>query len=266
MIMQNFEIHSNSYSLMVDVLPDEIIKTQHSHTYRNSIQIDVYASNRCLAFADLEEKICRLRSGDNWINLEGSIAIFIPPFSIVEWEVEKNKKYHWTCLMSTCEIPIEIKNHPVLLFQSIKCPTNILDVFKTINNLTKNGIPLVEKKPSSAIAIKAKKYLDSHFREKVMITEVAKNLKISRVVLSRAFTLNYGISLTDYRHRLRLFEALSLINKGTSITEATVSVGFSDSSQFNFHFKKYFSTQPKAFDVNKRNRARAFKSCFCFLS
>lgn len=251
---QKFEIKSSSYSLNVDVLSNEMIKTEHIHSYKESKQVDVYASNWCLAFSDIEEGICKIRSGDKWINLSGPIAIFVPPFSIIEWEIEKKRKFKWTCIMSTCEIPFKTNSQPMLLLDTIKCPNTTVDVFKTINFLTKNGISLSEKKQCSAIAIRAKNYLDSHFREKVMISDVAKNLKVSRVVLSRSFTSNFGIPLTDYRHRLRLFEALSLTNKGVSITDAIVSVGFSDSSQFNLHFKKYFSAQPKAFAVNKRTK------------
>lgn len=253
---QTFEIKSKSYSLNVDVFSNEMIKTEHKHAYKQNKQVDIYASNWCLAFSDIEEGACKIRSGDEWLKLSGPIAIFVPPFSIIEWEVEKKRKFKWTCIMSTCEIPFKTNSQPVLLQYNIKCPNTSMDVFKTINFLTKNGVSLSEKRQASAIAIRAKNYLDNHFREKVMISDVAKNLKVSRVVLSRSFTSHFGISLTDYRHRLRLFEALSLTNKGVSITDAIISVGFSDSSQFNLHFKNYFSTQPKEFAVNKRTKSK----------
>lgn len=245
-----FEIQSDSYKMKVQYLSKDILKSEHSHYYHEGRQVEAYASNWCLALAHFsEDNVCSIRSENRWLPLTGRVSIFIPPFSIIELKVERNKEIKWTSVMSTSQLPFLVRPHPVLMQTTMDCPKNQDETFAFIQSLMQKGTHVIESRFPSAIAEKAKKYINTHFKEKAMITDMAKSMRVSRVVLSRSFSLNYGISLTTYRHRLRLFEALSLLNIGWSITDAIAQVGFADSSQFNLQFKKYFGAQPKMFSI-----------------
>lgn len=252
----SYQINSENYRKEIRSFAVDFLKAEHVNAYTCSKQVEAYASNWCLGIAKIPEGLCKVRSGEQWISIENEIAIFIPPFSILEFNISIQCEIKWISIMSTVSLPLKYERTPYLWQGSIKIPSNKDETFDAIEYTIKNGIKLNHVQHSCFIAEKAKAHMDKNFRENLKIKDIAEALQVSRVVMSRSFSENYGLTLTEYRHRLRLFEALSYLNKGYSITDALVMVGFADSSQFNFHFKKYFKIPPHkyAFFKQKENK------------
>ena len=65
---------------------------------------------------------------------------------------------------------------------------------------------------------------------------------------SRCFKKEIGITLQEYLVRLRIREALRLLdNPNASITDIAFTVGFNDTSYFSRTFKKYMNYSPSEF-------------------
>jgi YesN/AraC family two-component response regulator len=88
-------------------------------------------------------------------------------------------------------------------------------------------------------------YVTENFNKKIEINEAANLCSISPYRFGREFKGTFGLSFRDYVVRYRLREAYRLLcNPNISITEAAISVGFSDPSYFGKLFKKHFGVSP----------------------
>jgi AraC-like DNA-binding protein len=244
-----FTIETKSYTSQFHVIDYDLVLTEREQTYRQSKQIDCYGSQWCLIFTNLEPRSLFLRSGVASVELKGPSVVFVAPFDIVEWQLQK-LTFKWKVIMSSIPLPMKDCQTRLLSQFHIPLPQSREEVFQLILRIQEEGIPIIEQKTSSAIALKLKNYLRLHYRENKTINEAAKKLKISRVVLTRAFTRAYGFSPITYRHRCRLFEAIHIF-RDMNITDATLSVGYTDPGQLITQFKKYLDATPKQYSSGK---------------
>ncbi|AJT42144.1 GlxA family transcriptional regulator [Psychromicrobium lacuslunae] len=70
--------------------------------------------------------------------------------------------------------------------------------------------------------------LDERFRERLLLAEIAQTVGISQRSLSRVFGQVIGLSPLRYQQMLRLEEAESLIQHGSTVEAAAGAVGFDD--------------------------------------
>lgn len=91
-------------------------------------------------------------------------------------------------------------------------------------------------------------WLDTHFRERLSVQEIAGHFNCSRTFLFDTFRKNVGLSPMDYIQRKRVEEARNLLSKpGSSVTDVAFSVGFSSSQYFAKVFRKYTGKAPGEF-------------------
>jgi AraC-like DNA-binding protein len=88
------------------------------------------------------------------------------------------------------------------------------------------------------------------------LERVAREAGASKRTLARLFAKEMGMTLTQWKTRLRLVEAVKRLAKGESVTEVAVDLGYSPSS-FIFMFRSNLGVSPrqyvaKANDQNKR--------------
>lgn len=74
----------------------------------------------------------------------------------------------------------------------------------------------------------AQDVLDERFRERLLLVEIADAVGVSQRTLSRVFKQTVGISPLRYQQALRLEEAASLIQHGSTVEAAASAVGFED--------------------------------------
>lgn len=98
-------------------------------------------------------------------------------------------------------------------------------------------------------------HIHHHYHQQWHITDLAAQLEVSDSYLMRVFKTHVGITIWDYLNRYRIYQALSLLQRGDKHYEIAEKVGFSDYKAFSYHFKKYLKMSPRTFI-----RSRAFSS------
>lgn len=79
---------------------------------------------------------------------------------------------------------------------------------------------------------------------------LASNVSLSKYHFLRVFKKEFGLTPHAFIINERLNRANSLIQKGYSISEASLNVGFNDQSHFSRNFKKYFGYTPSILQKN----------------
>jgi len=117
-------------------------------------------------------------------------------------------------------------------------PQELLALIRTPRpyvRLERTGSPLCEK---------AKSLIASTYRTEFAIREVASKLRVSHAHLSRQFKRDFGLTPVDYRHRIRVSEAMGQLSQGESILDVGYDVGFNDTNRFYKDFRKVTGTSP----------------------
>jgi AraC-like DNA-binding protein/mannose-6-phosphate isomerase-like protein (cupin superfamily) len=76
------------------------------------------------------------------------------------------------------------------------------------------------------------------------VEEWGRLLGASARTLARRFEKELGISLRDWRHRLRLFLALEWLCSGRSVTDIALALGYASPSAFTFMFRQAMGCSP----------------------
>jgi AraC-like DNA-binding protein len=85
------------------------------------------------------------------------------------------------------------------------------------------------------------------------VGEWAKALNVSERTLARHFLKETGMTLHNWKQRLRLLRSLELLKDGTSVTTVALELGYSSTSAFIFAFRSLFGCPPKQFYATGRN-------------
>jgi two-component system response regulator YesN len=106
------------------------------------------------------------------------------------------------------------------------------------------NLPLSEHTFNKYIA-GAIKYIDSHCREDISLTTVARYLDISEGYLSRIFKKETNYTFTDYLIYYRIKLSMQLLkDHRLKVYEVADSVGYSDTTYFSNQFKKIVGMSP----------------------
>jgi len=97
------------------------------------------------------------------------------------------------------------------------------------------------------IILSAKKHLSQNLDTRVSLTDVAKKAKVSQFHFLRMFKKQIGISPHQFRIKIRIKAAKSLLQKEIPLAEVALETGFSDQSHFTNTFKKYTGITPNMY-------------------
>ncbi|MBR2322270.1 MAG: helix-turn-helix domain-containing protein [Clostridia bacterium] len=97
---------------------------------------------------------------------------------------------------------------------------------------------------SNSVIKDVKDYLDKYYYEPLQVETVARQFSYTRTYLSNVFKRQYGVTIKEYILNKRLSEALSLIINGTSVSDASEQVGFSNVYNFSRSFKAKYGVSP----------------------
>lgn len=88
-------------------------------------------------------------------------------------------------------------------------------------------------------------YIDFHYKEELSLNKIATALFMNASYISSTFHKETDMTITDYIYKVRLKEAILLLNSSNmAITDISSQCGFSDLNYFTRIFKKYHQMTP----------------------
>lgn len=101
---------------------------------------------------------------------------------------------------------------------------------------------------SHPICSKVISYLNEHYRQRILLDELAQSVCMNRAALCRRFKSITGKTIVTFLNELRVAYACTLMaNTNKSISEIANECGFHNLSHFNSVFKKYTQETPCAY-------------------
>ena len=91
-------------------------------------------------------------------------------------------------------------------------------------------------------------YIAAHYREKIMLSDLAEELHYSERYISQKFQKAVGTTVIEYLNRYRIQKALIFIREKTfPLSEIGWEVGIGEYKYFNHVFKKYIGCSAKEY-------------------
>lgn len=245
----SFEIASSTSSSELKYLSENLGYMKRTEQIsKHEHRFDVFPSRCILGLADLPPQIVSIRSDQNWQTLSGALGFFIPPFSILEWQLTPGA-FTWHCYSFSPRFLDTPPQEPLIFSWDKEFPKDLHSIQRMIQ--TAKQPQRIFKTPPSPIALRAKALIDRKFKENIPLQDFVEELKVSRVIIAREFIKSYGISPVQYRHRLRIFAAFDLVNSGKNVTDAAIEVGITAPGRFAGDFKKVVGTYPSRCGMNR---------------
>ena len=114
-----------------------------------------------------------------------------------------------------------------------------LSKFEGARELASSAFAKVEVDSDSKRILKVKNYIDDHYRDEIMLEQLAALVSMSPSAFSRYFKLHTGKSLSEYIIDVRLGHAArKLVDTTDSVSEICWTTGFNTLSNFNRLFRK----------------------------
>ncbi|ABX41158.1 response regulator [Lachnoclostridium phytofermentans] len=94
----------------------------------------------------------------------------------------------------------------------------------------------------------AKKYLEEHYNQDIMLTDLAARTGFSTNYFSQIFKEKMGKTFAQFRTEIRIHKAMELLNwSGKNITDIAMEVGYNDSTYFIRVFKEITGQTPSEY-------------------
>lgn len=117
--------------------------------------------------------------------------------------------------------------------------------------------PEVEDADSDYVFQKILVYINNHYKERIMIKELAADFGFTPNYCSSLFVRKTGMTFSQYLTRLRMEQSILMLkNPALSLKKIAVAVGYEDEVYFHKVFKKYYGITP----VQYREKANGNKS------
>ena len=87
-------------------------------------------------------------------------------------------------------------------------------------------------------------YIAHHYADAISLDHIAAEIGLTKSYLCRLFRQHTGSSIMSYVNRLRCYQAIYLMETGSSVTQAALSVGFNDYNYFSRIFKRVIGCRP----------------------
>lgn len=108
---------------------------------------------------------------------------------------------------------------------------------------------------SSDIIYQTVSYVASHFKEEISLETMAKELGVSKYVLSRVFSATFHKNYNQYLNEQRLNYVISLLECSEQpITEICLDAGFQSQRTFNRVFQEMYKMSPREYRNSYREK------------
>ena len=124
----------------------------------------------------------------------------------------------------------------------------LLTQFETMLTDYHSALQTARKSGNAPVIIKAKKYIEEHFKESLSLDEIADYCFLSKSHFCRIFKNETGLTFKAYLNQVRISSAKVLL-KSTSWKNYEIAehIGFDDTSYFNELFKKSTGMTPNEY-------------------
>lgn len=102
---------------------------------------------------------------------------------------------------------------------------------------------------NDTLLIKIMELLESKLNDTRSLSEIAKSLQLSERTIARHFRSNLGITFIEWRQRLKVVQAISMIRKGQTIESVSKELGYSSPSAFIVMFRKLTGSTPSEYQL-----------------
>lgn len=233
----------------------------------NSREIDVFGRCWSLAWLDFpEDQVALHRLGEKKY-LNGPLALFIPPFSIIDTEI-KGGEIYWQAVISDLPIDDTFPSQATIFSRAayMPIPESFEEIKKfLLDHQTSGGQSCIVEKVEivSGIAEKFRQFLNENFEEELSISEISQILGYNHAVIDRAFKKAYGISPINYRNKMRVLDSVHKLVLGESnVADIGYDVGFSSPGNFSKQFKKIMKLPPSDFRLIKAHHSLSSSDLF----
>jgi len=112
-------------------------------------------------------------------------------------------------------------------------------------------LPLSIRMPQDRRALAIAERLRQNPSDPAELSELSKAAGASSRTVQRAFLSETGLRFTQWRQRLRLLHAVSLLGTGSSVTDAGLEAGYASTSAFVAAFRRQLGHTPAAYRFEK---------------
>lgn len=209
---------------------------------------DIFTNHWMLWIGNLPENSIYLKDKGKWIELNGPCALYIPPFSLLQWKINAGN-YEWVGFSWESEL----KKLPAIAFAfswNFKNRINSLDDLQKIILSANERKEIYHEDFSSAVSSKVKKYIDHNYASNLKLADLSADLKIPHSTITHYFKKSFGLSPVEYRNRLRAAESLRRLIGGKQIPKQAIKhTGFDDYSRFYRSIRQTYGSSPNKFST-----------------
>lgn len=133
-------------------------------------------------------------------------------------------------------------------------PETYADIFELLSMFAEETEENENPEVSNALIKEVVQYINSNYKERILIQNIAKHFNVNANYLSMLFKSEIGKSFTSYLIDLRLKKAEELLeNESLSLYEISEMVGYDDYFHFSKIFKKYKGLSPANYRKSVKN-------------
>ena len=107
--------------------------------------------------------------------------------------------------------------------------------------------------------VQAKLYIDNHYAENIDLENIADQAHFSKFHFIRLFKSIYGRTPNNYLIKIRIDQARLLLEKGNTVMESCLSVGFDSPTTFAGMFRKITGQSPSSFRKQQEEKRNAIQ-------
>jgi two-component system response regulator YesN len=126
--------------------------------------------------------------------------------------------------------------------------SSLNDLKKNITGILDKTISLMledRRKNARSYLYNVKAYIDSNFEKDLTVAFLAEREFLEAGYLGEAFIRQFGCSISEYQHRLRINKAIELMkNTGMKLSNIAAAVGYNNYNNFFTHFEKITHKKP----------------------
>lgn len=199
---------------------------------------------------NLPENLVAVKTSNGVIPILGTMALWLPPFSLIEWRISPGT-FRWQGYLSSQTVPPNCPKEAVgYVVTEQDLPQTTAEVFSFLLR-TKPLVVLERNNQAPLICRKLKESIQLRFKDNLFIGDVASEQGVSHEYLVRAFRKAYGLTPVYLRSRLRVFSAIIPLLQGAEVSTVAFDSGFSDLGRFTKQFTKFMKVSPVQFQMSR---------------
>jgi len=134
---------------------------------------------------------------------------------------------------------------PLLTHANLISVGKILQLFFDVQILNNTLLVPIETGEGEPLAHRIRKYIETNFWHYITPGKIAESFFVNASYASRIFSREYGITITEYLHRVRISRAKTLLTATSApISSIAINSGFTNANYFTRVFRKNTGMNP----------------------